>query len=129
MSDPILLDSTVLIDALRNKNERRSFLAGLVNSGQALVISTLSVAEVYSGMRAGEEKATSTLLRNLDWIPVSGAVAERAGRMKGLLRAEGQTRSLADMIIAATALEHGCGLATDNARDYEGLGVTFVVLP
>jgi len=126
---PILLDTTVLIDTLRNRSRRRQFLAGLVVSGHALAISTLSIAEVYSGVRSGEEQATRTLLVNLNWIPVSGVIAERAGRLKAALRSQGQTRSVADMIVAATALENGCTVATDNHKDFQMLGLEFVPLP
>jgi predicted nucleic acid-binding protein len=49
--------------------------------------------------------------------------------MKGLLRSQGQSRSLADMIIAATALENGCTLATDNVKDFQMLGLSFIALP
>jgi predicted nucleic acid-binding protein len=131
MSAPpaVLLDTTVLIDTLRNRNQRRQLLAGLVVSGHALAVSTISIAEVYSGVRAGEEQATHTLLVNLNWIPVSGAIAERAGRLKAAFRSQGQTRSIADMIVAATALENGCTVATDNRKDFQMLGLTFVDLP
>jgi predicted nucleic acid-binding protein len=129
MSSPILLDTTVLIDTLRNRNQRRKFLAGLVAAGRTLAISTLSIAEVYSGVRSGEDQATSALLTNLNWVPVSGAIAERAGRMKASMRSQGQTRNLSDMIIAATAFENACAIATDNIKDFQALGLAFIDLP
>lgn len=131
MSAPpaVLLDTTVLIDTLRNRNQRRQFLAGLIVSGHALTISTISIAEVYSGVLSAEEQATRILLVNLNWIPVSGAIAERAGRLKAALRNQGQTRSITDMIVAATAMENGCMVATDNRRDFQMLGLTFAPLP
>jgi predicted nucleic acid-binding protein len=103
----VLLDTTVLIDTLRNRKQRPNLLAGLLASGRELAISTISVAEVFGGLRDGEEPATRMLLESLDWIPVSGEIAERAGRLKAELRKQGQTRSIADMVIAATALENG----------------------
>ena len=125
----VLLDTTVLIDVLRNRNQRRRFLAGLVLSGHALAISTMSVAEIYSGLRPGEEQPTSTLLNQLSWYPVSGAIAERAGSLKADLRRQGQTRSLADMIVAATALENAFNLGTDNRKDFAGIGLILLQLP
>jgi predicted nucleic acid-binding protein len=38
-------------------------------------------------------------------------------------RRSGRTFSQPDLIIAATALEHGLTLVTRNVRDFEGLGV------
>ncbi|MGD0632143.1 MAG: type II toxin-antitoxin system VapC family toxin [Terracidiphilus sp.] len=131
MSQPprIVLDTTVLIDALRNRNRRRSFLAGLAASGQELVTSTICVAEVYGGLCPGEEQATQALLAALEWIPVSPAIAERAGKMKADLRRQGQTRSIADMIVAATALESGLSVATDNRKDFQIPGLALLPLP
>jgi predicted nucleic acid-binding protein len=125
----VLLDTSVLIDVLRNRNQRRSYLAGLLNTGHALAISTMSVAEIHSGLRPGEEKVTKGFLNNLIWYPVSGAIAERAGGLKASLRRQGHTRSLADMIVAATALENGLDLATDNRKDFAGTGLVLLELP
>ena len=125
----IVLDTTVLIDALRNRNQRRAFLAGLAASGQELITSTICVAEVYGGLRPGEEQATQAFLATLEWIPVSPAIAERAGRMKADLRQQGQTRSITDTIVAATALESGLSIATDNRKDFQFPGLTLLLLP
>ncbi|HUP62380.1 MAG TPA: type II toxin-antitoxin system VapC family toxin [Thermoanaerobaculia bacterium] len=59
-----------------------------------------------------------------DVLPITEAIAERAGLMRGELRAEGQTRSQADMLIAATAQVHGLTLVTRNVRDFEGCRIT-----
>jgi predicted nucleic acid-binding protein len=131
MSRPpqIVLDTTVLIDALRNRNQRRAFLAGLVASGQELVTSTICVAEVYGGLRPGEEQAAQAFLSVLDWIPVSAAIAQRAGSMKAALRRQGHTRSITDMIVAATAIESGIPVATDNYKDFQVPGLALFPLP
>jgi predicted nucleic acid-binding protein len=130
MSRPpqIVLDTTVLIDALRNRNQRRALLTGLAASGQELVTSTICIAEVYGGLRPGEEQATQAFLAALEWIPVSPAIAERAGKMKADLRRQGQTRSITDMIVAATALESGLVVATDNWKDFQLPGLALLPL-
>jgi predicted nucleic acid-binding protein len=125
----LLLDTTVLIDALRNRNDRRRLLVGLVASGQTLATSTLNVAEVYGGLRPGEEQATRTFLSALDLFPVSAAIAERAGQLKASFRRVGQTCSIADMIVAATAMENGFPVATDNRKDFQIPGLTLFPLP
>ena len=53
-SSTVLLDTTVLIDALRKRNRRRELLAALLASGHSLATSTFSIAEVYGGLRPGE---------------------------------------------------------------------------
>ncbi|HUH61628.1 MAG TPA: type II toxin-antitoxin system VapC family toxin [Terracidiphilus sp.] len=129
MSSALLLDTTVLIDALRNRNQRRRFLAGLLAAGHSLVTSTINVAEVYGGLRPGEETATGSFLSGLHVIPVSVAIAVRAGSLQAEFRRKGQTRALIDMLVAATALEHGLQLLTDNTRDFKVPGLNLFPLP
>jgi predicted nucleic acid-binding protein len=125
----VVLDTTVLIDVLRNRNRRRALLAGLVSSGQELATSTINVAEVYGGIRPGEEQTTQAFLAGLTWLQVSGSIAERAGQLKADFRRHGQTRSIADMIVAATGLEQGCPVATDNRKDFQVQGLALFLLP
>jgi len=125
----LLLDTTVLIDVLRNRNQRRNLLAGLVVSGYALATSTMNIAEVFAGLRPGEEQATRAFLAGLDLIPVSPAIAESAGQLKAAFRRAGETRSIADMIVAATAIENGFPVATDNRKDFQIAGLALFPLP
>ncbi len=60
------------------------------------------------------------LERHCEVLPVSTAVARVSGQLRGRLRAAGQSRSQADMLIAATAKVHGLTLVTRNVRDFEG---------
>ena len=114
----VLLDTTVLIDALRARQNRRVLLAELVGAGHTLATAAINIAEVYAGMRLGEEPRTEALLSSLTCYPMSGAIARRAGSLKAAYARQGQTLSLADMMIAATALEHGLSLMTDNRKDF-----------
>jgi hypothetical protein len=125
----LLLDTTVLIDALRNRNQRRAWLEQQVLSGKVLATSAISIAEVYGGLRPGEESATRRVLANLEWWPVTPAIAERGGLIKATLSRGGRTHSITDTIVAATAIEHGCALATDNRKHFQIPGVTLAPLP
>ena len=62
----LLLDTTVLIDALRNRRQRRGWLEMRVVAGNLLAVSAVTIAEVYAGLRVGEEAATRAQLANLD---------------------------------------------------------------
>ena len=59
-------------------------------------------------------------------LPVTQKVADRWGVLSGLRQMAGRPLSMADGLIAATALEHGLIIVTRNIRDYEDLGVTLV---
>ena len=114
----LLLDTTVLIDALRARQNRRALLASLVTSGHMLATAAINIGEVYAGMRPGEDTKTEAFLSSLDCYAVNGIIARRAGSLKSACARQGQTLSLADMMVAATALEHGLTLMTDNRKDF-----------
>jgi predicted nucleic acid-binding protein len=114
----LLLDTSVLIDALRLRHRRRELLAELVQAGHTLATSALNIAEVYAGMRPDEAQRTEALLRVLDCYDLTGTSARRAGALKQQWAQKGRTLALADMIVAAIALQHGCTLMTDNRKDF-----------
>jgi predicted nucleic acid-binding protein len=114
----LLLDTTVLIDALRLRHQRRELLAELVRAGHTLATTALNVAEVYAGMRPDEAQRTEALLGVLDCYELTGKSGRRAGALKQEWARKGRTLALADMIIAAIALERGCTLMTDNRKDF-----------
>jgi len=118
----LLLDSSVLIDALRARRGRRQWLAELVRAGHTLATSALNLAEVYAGMRPEEGDRTKVFLGLLECHEITASVAEVAGRLKSQWSQKGRTftrtLTLADMLVAAVALEQGCPLATDNRKDF-----------
>ena len=114
----LLLDTTVLIDVLRNSKGRRELLTDMVRNGHTLCTSVMNVAEVYSGLRAGEEVRTEALLDGLEEFEIGGRAARAAGKLKMTWARKGRTVSLADAIVAAIAIEQGCALLTDNRKDF-----------
>ncbi len=56
-------------------------------------------------------------------LPVTPEVARRGGELRGELRGQGQVRTQADMLIAATAQIHQLTVVTRNVRDFERTGV------
>ena len=114
----LLLDTTVLIDVLRARAQRRQLLAELVEAGHTLATTAINVGELYAGMRAGEEARTEALLGNLACYAITERIARKAGTLKRDFRQQGITLSLTDMIVAATAMEENLTLMTDNRRDF-----------
>lgn len=114
----ILLDTSVIIDALRLRRGRRQWLAQLVRSGHTLATSALNLAEVYAGMRPAEETQTKAFLLALHCHEINASIAELAGRLKSEWAKKGRTLTLADTMVAAVALQQRCPLATDNRKDF-----------
>ena len=112
-----LVDTDVAIDFLRRRNYAQKLLENWAGEG-LLAISTLTHLEIYQGIKAGEESATNAFLDGLVSVVVDVPIARRAGTMLGDLRSKGITIGIADAIIAATALQFGAPLLTNNVEHY-----------
>ena len=115
----VLLDTSVLIDLLHRRKEPIALIRDLAIHGFVLATSSINIAELYAGMRTEEETATAKLIEGLECLPLTPEIAKSAGNIVAARRRIGKTHALADMMIAATAIEHGYRLLTDNRRDFE----------
>ena len=112
-----LVDTDIAIDFLRRREYAQKLLENWAGEG-LLAISTLTHLEIYQGMKTGEEGATNVFLDGLISVVVDISIARRAGTMLGELRSKGMTIGIADAIIAATALQFGTPLLTNNVEHY-----------
>ncbi|HLY60685.1 MAG TPA: type II toxin-antitoxin system VapC family toxin [Terriglobia bacterium] len=112
-----LLDTDILIDFLRGRKEARLLLLQYEAAADPPVISVVSVAELWAGMRLGEESSTSALLSALRKIPLSEEIALTAGNMLRTYRRSHGTE-LGDALIASTAAALHAILITRNVKHY-----------
>ncbi len=114
----VLLDSTVLIDALRGRSAVQRLRALRARGGDLVVTSPINVEEIHRGVRPDEWRIVQRLFDGLTVIPIGAAQAERAGTWRREFAARGVTLSQADCLVAATALSVGANLATANVKDF-----------
>lgn len=114
----LLLDSTVLIDALRRDRTRWEMLANLAAAEHQLASTAINLAEVYVGLRGREVEEFETLAGSIEWYSITPAIGRRGGLLRGEWLKRGRTIGLDDAIIAAVAIEHGLPLLTDNRKDF-----------
>ena len=112
-----ILDTDIAIDFLRRREYAQKLLKSWAGEG-LLAISTLTHLEIYQGMKTGEEGLTNAFLDGLISVAVDIPIARRAGTMLGGLRSKGMTIGIANAIIAATALQFGAPLLTNNIEHY-----------
>ncbi len=115
MAESLLIDTDVLIDYLRDKAEAVSYLESL---SEPLLISVITVAELYAGVRDGAERTKlDEFIRAFEIIP-----ADREISVKGGLYRRDYMKShnvgLADALIAATAEIHQARLVTLNGKHF-----------
>ena len=113
----LLLDSTVLIDALRGRPAAASLLR-LRRQGVEPWVCAGSVEEVWRGLTADEEPAARRLIGSLRMAPLGVAEGQRAGRWRQQYAAVGVTLHQADCLIAAAACGVNAALATANVSDF-----------
>jgi len=112
-----LVDTDIVIDYLRRREYAHQLLNSWADKG-LLAISTLTHLEIYQGMKSGEEESTNAFLDGVVSVAVDTLIARRAGTMLGVLRSRGVTIGIADAVIAATALQAGAPLITNNVEHY-----------
>lgn len=123
-----LLDSTVIVDLINNRRNRRR-IVGEIAAGGMLTCSVISVAEIYAGIRPKEEAVTHQVLSSLVQYEVTAAIAMRAGYLKNILARQGITILLPDAMIAATAIENRLILVTDNVKHFPMPEIKLYPLP
>jgi predicted nucleic acid-binding protein len=125
----LLLDTTVIIDALNEKRNRWQLLRELVTSGHRLACCPINVTEVYTGMRPKEQAKTDAFLTSLEYYPITFPAARLAGELKQQYSRKGRTLSVTDSLIAAVALHYGFTLLTDNTKDFPMKELSLYPLP
>ena len=121
----VLVDSDILIEVLRGRDE--GILARwmeLGESGDFILCSPVSVAELWHGARSREHQALENLFRALICVPIDADTGRQAGEY---LHAHhrGHSLELGDALIAATAMQQNATLWTRNRKHYPMQGLEF----
>lgn len=112
-----LLDTDVIIEILKNREEVIREVQMLFYSAHDLLYSPVSKAEIFHGIRKGEEAKTARFFDQLDCIDINTGMGERAGRyLKEFRKSHGI--ELGDALIAASARSAKAILFTLNRKHY-----------
>ncbi len=123
----IVLDSSVLIAAERRKLAPARVVESVQETGEIpIILCAISVAEIAHGIyRAHTDDLRHRRRAFLDEMkatvpihPLTAATAELIAKIGGEQAAQGINLPLADLIIGASAIELGYGVATGNLRDF-----------
>jgi len=126
----VVLDTNVVVAAL-NGNPAVVERLNSVTAGQA-ILPAMALAELRYGALSSQRVVENLaridrMLEILVFVPIDRAIVERFGVIKADLRQRGITKSDADLLIAATAVEMESVLVTDDGalhdRSIAGLEV------
>lgn len=122
----LLLDTDVVVDYLYGRPAAVAVITEMRSRG--LSISTITLMEILEGIEGGQSperarRGFRSFLRRTRVLVVSQAIAARAATIRLDLRRNKRQVSgrTLDIIVAATALEHGLMLLTRNRRDYDDI--------
>ncbi|MDM8524956.1 type II toxin-antitoxin system VapC family toxin [Desulfococcaceae bacterium HSG8] len=121
-----LCDTNIISEVMRRAPNPR--VQEWLRQQDIICMSVISVEEIYVGLAHKKAK------KQLRWfekfvrlrcniLPVTLPVAVRCGTLRGRFRSMGITRTQADMLIAATAYEHGLVPVSRNVRDFENCDI------
>lgn len=111
----VLIDTDVLVDFLRGHDKA----AALIGEHQdRIILSSISVAELYAGVKGAKELAALDAFVGLFRIvPVTVELARLGGLYKRDYH-KSHSVGLADAILAATSETEGAALKTLNVKHY-----------
>ena len=118
MPKPLLLDTDVLVDYLRGHEAAVEFVE---NNAEHIVVSAMSVAELYAGVRGEvgdpEHAALANFVDLFSIIPITADIARSGGLYR---RNYGKSHGvgLAVAVIAATVDSSHAALRTLNVKHY-----------
>ena len=113
----MLLDTSVVIDFLRQSNKSATWLYALAVEGHVFSASMITHTELYAGKSVWEKEVALGELRGLfsaiRLVPITETISQTAGKIRSVYNLD-----LIDAIIAATAVEEKITLATLNYKHF-----------
>jgi predicted nucleic acid-binding protein len=129
-----LLDTNVVSELARSRPQPE--VAAFLAQAPRLSVSVMLFHELAFGAAAvsDPEQANRLALFYRDIqkrfgptvLPVSLEIASTAGRLRAFAKLKGRVLTVADSLMAATAMTHGLTLATRNVKDFQGLSVPLI---
>ena len=119
----IILDADVVIRGEKGTFNLRRWVSA--HPAEQFEIAAITVAELWHGVeratrvhRARRERYLLAILEALPIIPYTETTAFEHARLWAALESSGKMIGFYDLIVAATALEHGSSVATFNHRHF-----------
>jgi hypothetical protein len=141
-----LVDTNVISAGAPSRAARPALTKWMDYHSPQLYVSVVTIAEIEDGIAKARRQGATRKASDLDaWLETllhlygerilaSDIVTARAaGMASDRARGQGQAPGFADIIIAATALQHGLTILSRNLKHFEPLGVRvldpFAALP
>ena len=118
----VCLDTTVLVDFLRGREEAVKLLSKLLGSSEAVTMAAPTVFELVEGAEIArsemEKREIREFLSSITVLSLDAEAAWTAGEISGSLVLSGNQIGQMDTLIGAIALAHGERLITRNVGHF-----------
>ncbi|WP_221452834.1 type II toxin-antitoxin system VapC family toxin [Mucilaginibacter sp. FT3.2] len=115
----ILLDTSILIEHFRKKDQTQTAFFQLAKAGQRFAVSTVTQYEIYAGAFDDQIEYWNLFFQKMDILNFDAKVAVTASEIYIDLKKINKRIETADLFIAATAVCHNIACATLNKRHFE----------
>src|SRR5579862_6796644 len=119
----VIIDADVIIRSERGKFDFYEWAAS--QPGERFELAAITVAELWHGLeratgshRARRRAFIETVLDKLPVIPYTEQTAYEHARIWAELESAGKMIGYYDIVVAATAVERGCAVATFNRKHF-----------
>lgn len=113
----IVVDSSVIIDFLRQKDKKETVLFGLIEKGEELMLPMVVYAEIFAGKSVWQSKQAKKDILDLCLGMELVAMSAKQCQLAGKIRSE-TGLDLIDCLVAATALVKKMALLTLNKKHF-----------
>ncbi|MBN2578377.1 MAG: type II toxin-antitoxin system VapC family toxin [Pirellulales bacterium] len=122
MTPKTLLDTDVLSALMRKNSQAIQRAKGYLADHSQFTFSAITRYEILRGLKAKNAQTQLSAFHAFcsanEVLPVSETILDRTADLYADLHRRGQLIPDADLLIAATALEHGLILSTNNIADF-----------
>jgi predicted nucleic acid-binding protein len=115
----VLADTSILIDFFRKTDKSNSHLISLVRQDYTFCISAITEYEIYTGATGSQYHYWQEFLRKTQVLAFDKDVVKVAVEVNKALKRKRKQIDIADLFIAATAIEKNMPLATLNKKHFE----------
>ncbi|MDR1963827.1 MAG: type II toxin-antitoxin system VapC family toxin [Planctomycetaceae bacterium] len=125
----IFLDSSVLIRHFRDQNKINSFYTQIRSAYDKLYMSAIAKAEIFSYIKDNDIEYWNIIFKNIRVFPFTENTIVKTREIALQLKRKSMLIELADMMIAATAIENDFPLATINQSHFERIDRLKLITP
>ena len=116
----IVVDTSIIIDFLRQKNKQQTIFYTQVARGEKLAVSIITQTELYAGKSVWQTPFAQQELTNIFSVIKVIPSTQEISVLAGKIRAQSHL-DLIDAIIAATTVINDSRLLTLNRKDFLGV--------